>query len=397
MNLYTHLGMTHEEFSERYENTGLIERGHHETFPLDILSYSRKCAQENVWDKATSICRGIIITRGVDGGEVIARPFEKFHNYGAEPGWGDTTYLPTDEPVIWEKLDGFMCTLYEWEGTYYIASKGSFHSTHAKWATKWYQRAFPKGKGMPEWPKGWTPVFEGIMPDLRIVVNYGKREQLVLLTLINIETGEELSPEAWGEEFNLDTPKRFGMTLEQAKAHTLREHAQDAVNEEGYVLTWYRAGMTPFRLKMKFIEYFRLHRLVTNVSPKHIWEVLSTGLTSEMEEYLNNSTPWFAKFAQKWMKAMTAEYKRLENEAATRYFKEKGAVDVEYLQWIQTRALDITALRKAYALAFTKPEHKEFSSIMFAMLDKKDIRPIIWRQVRPMTKDANPLVNGFAL
>jgi hypothetical protein len=116
-----------------------------------------------------------------------------------------------------------------------------------------------------------------------------------------------------------------------------------------------------------------------------------------MEEYLNNSTPWFAKFAQKWMKAMTAEYKRLENEAATRYFKEKGAVDVEYLQWIQTRALDITALRKAYALAFTKPEHKEFSSIMFAMLDKKDIRPIIWRQVRPMTKDANPLVNGFAL
>jgi RNA ligase len=392
MNFYTQIGLTHEEFTERYENTGLVERHHHHEFPLDILSYSRKCVQENVWDKVTSICRGIIITRGADGGEVIARPFEKFHNYGEEPGRGDTTYLPTDEPIIWEKLDGFMCTLYEWEGTYYIASKSSFHSTHAKWATKWYQRAFPKGKGVPEWPKGFTPVFEGIMPDLRIVVNYGKREQLVLLALINIETGEELSPEAWGEEFNLDTPKRFGMTLEQAKTHTLREHARDVVDEEGYVLTWYRPGMTPFRLKMKFIEYLRLHRLVTNVSPKHIWEVLRDGLTSEMDEYLNNSTPWFAKFAQKWTKAMTAEYKRLENEALTRY---QAVVNEVETQFLFTSLDQLHAARRAFALAANTPENKPYSSIMFAMLDGKNVAPIIWQRVRPMTKDANPLVNGF--
>jgi RNA ligase len=245
---------------------------------------------------------------------------------------------------------------------------------------------------VPEWPKGFTPVFEGIMPDLRIVVNYGKREQLVLLALINIETGEELSPEAWGEEFNLDTPKRFGMTLEQAKTHTLREHARDVVDEEGYVLTWYRPGMTPFRLKMKFIEYLRLHRLVTNVSPKHIWEVLRDGLTSEMDEYLNNSTPWFAKFAQKWTKAMTAEYKRLENEALTRY---QAVVNEVETQFLFTSLDQLHAARRAFALAANTPENKPYSSIMFAMLDGKNVAPIIWQRVRPMTKDANPLVNGF--
>ena len=76
---------------------------------------------------------------------------------------------------------------------------------------------------------------------------------------------------------------------------------------------------TPFRLKMKFIDYLRLHRMVTNVSPKHIWEVLSNGLTSEMEEYIKNSTPWFARFAQKWARALTTEYNRLEYEANKRY------------------------------------------------------------------------------
>jgi hypothetical protein len=30
------------------------------------------------------------------------------------------------------------------------------------------------------------------------------------------------------------------------------------------------------------------------------------------------------------------------------------------------------------------------------MLDGKNIEPIIWKQIKPMTKDANPLVNGFA-
>src|SRR5271155_1248363 len=81
VNFYSLLGMTHEEFSEKYEITGLVERRHHDTFPLDLLCYSRKCVHEDVWDKATSLCRGIIITRGQDGGEIVARPFEKFHNY----------------------------------------------------------------------------------------------------------------------------------------------------------------------------------------------------------------------------------------------------------------------------------------------------------------------------
>jgi RNA ligase len=214
---------------------------------------------------------------------------------------------------------------------------------------------------------------------------------LVLLALINKETGEELPPDTlrwWAAAHQLSIPVTNNLSLEEARRCTMGE-AQDG-SEEGFVLTWYQNGKPPFRLKLKFVEYLRLHRLVTNVSPKHIWEVLRDGLTSEMEEYLNNSTPWFAKFAQKWMKAMTAEYKRLESEAWSRYEK--------LLPIIRERTLDnLGVIRKAYALEVMKPENKEFASILFAMLDGKNFEPIIWRQVRPMTKNANPLVNGFAL
>jgi hypothetical protein len=62
-----------------------------------------------------------------------------------------------------------------------------------------------------------------------------------------------------------------------------------------------------------------------------------------------------------------------------------------------TPYVDLSGLRREYALAFNKPENKEFAGIMFALLDKKDIRPIIWKQVKPMTKDRTPMVNAFAM
>jgi len=391
MNLYTHLGMTHEEFSERYENTGLIERGHHETFPLDILSYSRKCVQENVWDKATSICRGIIITRGVDGGEVIARPFEKFHNYGAEPGWGDTTYLPTDEPVIWEKLDGFLCTLYTWEGVDYIASKGSFHSVHAKWATAWLRKKF--GKSL-EVPAGYTAVFEGLHRDLRIVVDYGLRQELVLLALINNETGEEFTPGAlftWADSRGLSVPRLGRQTLDYAVKHTLTNEFEDGL-EEGYVLTWYQNGKPPFRLKLKFIEYLRLHRMVTSVSPKRIWEVLATNQSTELNEYLKQSTPWFSAFVQKWMKALTLEYRRIESDGNTLYQAAQRQVELKY----STGFCNLSELhdaRKTFA-QFIQASGSKYGSVAFAILDGKDIKPVIWKLVRRMTHGGNPMVDA---
>lgn len=391
MNFYEHLGMTHEEFAEKYENTGLVERRHHMEFPLDLLCYSRKCVHENVWDKATSLCRGIIITRGQDGGEIVARPFEKFHNWDYDPAdtaEGVFAIEMKTEPVVWEKMDGFMCTLYRYANKDYIASKGSFHSIHAKWATAQIREMF--GDRLPLVLGGKTLVFEGLHRDLRIVIDYKERQELVLLAVIDNETGEEYSPESLESvamELGFNTPLNYNLTLEQARAASLGDGKCD---EEGYVLTWYRRGVPPFRLKMKFIEYLRLHRMVTGVSPKRIWEVLSTDQSIELQEYLKQSTPWFSKFVQKWINAMRAEYDRLHGEAHTRFQCAQIMLkDDSRRNWDTPHSF-----RKAYAERFTTPENKEFSSILFAMLDGKQIAPVIWRMVRRMTHGANPMVDA---
>lgn len=404
MNFSEYIGMTPAEFTAQYVETGYVSVQHHNVFPLTILTYSRKTVQENKWDHVTSRCRGIVIN--MNTGEIISRPFEKFFNYGmAVDNPNDhlpLLTLPSIEPVIWEKLDGFMATLYTWQGVDYIASKGSFNSVHAKWATAWLRKKFGESLGVPA---GYTAVFEGLHRDLRIVIDYKDRQELVLLALINNETGEEFTPGAiyaFADSKGLSRPVEFNMTLEAARIYTMAEN--EYASEEGYVLTWYRDGKPPFRLKMKFIEYLRLHRMVTGVSPKRIWEVLATNQSSELDEYLKQSTPWFSAFVQKWMKALTAEYKRIEKESLKRYIVAKLEVG-EYFCDISDAAqpgivyknsysFEFSAIRKQYALRFTTPENKPYSGVLFAMLDGKDVKSVIWKMLKPLTSGKNPMIDA---
>ena len=395
MNFWTYINETPLSFWEKYVEPGYVAVQQHSEFPLSIFAYGRKTVAEQKWDFVTTKCRGIIINR--DTGEIVSRPFEKFHNYGSTQAEEQAPlYAVNFDPsksVIWEKMDGFMCTLYTWGGVDYIASKGSFHSVHAKWATAWLRKKFGTSLGVPT---GHTAVFEGLHRNLRIVVDYGTREELVLLSVVNNETGEEFSPGAllaFADGKGLATPNLRNATLQKVHDETLVESGTD---EEGFVLTWYQKGKPPFRLKLKFIEYLRLHRMVTGVSPKRIWEVLATNQSQELDEYIKQSTPWFSAFVQKWLRALTAEYKRIENEAATRYVSVKTPIDMQAIYDMHeagTINIDFAGLRKAYALAFTTPENKPYAGVMFATLDGKDVAPVIWKMVKHMTAGHNPLVD----
>ena len=60
-------------------------------------------------------------------------------------------------------------------------------------------------------------MFEGLNRDLRIVVDYGQRQELVLLAVINNETGEELDRENLRRvrrvNTGFSTPKPFEISL----------------------------------------------------------------------------------------------------------------------------------------------------------------------------------------
>ncbi len=361
---------------------GYVQVQHHKYFPLDIYSYTRKCVCDNLWDGVTSRCRGVIFNRETN--ELVARPFFKFHNYRSPQAEG-TLFDARVQPTVWEKMDGFMVTAFKYEGVWHAASKSSFHSIHAKWATAELRRH------ANEFPEGWTPVFEGLHPDLRIVVNYGDRKELVLLTLINIETGEEMTPvklRTLSGDYN--TPDQHLITLAEAKEHTL----DDVKNDEGYVLTWYQDGKSPIRLKMKYVEYLRLHRMVCGVSPKRIWESLSQPhLAAELREYLDNSTPWFAAFVRKWVKILQTRFDELQQKATDVYTKVAQGIIAPRL--VAGKFTNLRALRKAYALEFNKPENAAVRAICFSMMDGKDTSLVIWKDVKALTEGGHPMADAF--
>ncbi len=236
-----------------YIRQGLVDRKEHPFFPLSLYCYGRKAVYDNVWDETTTRCRGLIVNNKT--GEIIARPFEKFHNLGTAgmPETHPENLFPN--PHVTEKLDGSLGILYHYDDGFlcqdYIASKGSFVSEHAKWATDWY-RSHVGYRG--RWPKGYTPVFEMICEKdvQRHVVSYGgRRDGLVLTALISIETGWELPYDTlcnWAETNRLPYVRRFDKTV----AEVLQENNP---NEEGYVLTWPLSGndifSAPFRGQSK--------------------------------------------------------------------------------------------------------------------------------------------------
>lgn len=387
MNFFKYIGIDQETFTGEYLHEGWVTEGIHKTFPLNIFTYSRRCQTENNWDSVISKCRGIVVDRRT--GEIVARPFEKFHNYGSPQAEGCTPAcfgISGGQPTVWEKMDGFMVTAFKWEGVWHAASKSSFHSIHAKWATAELRRH------ANNFPEGWTPVFEGLHPDLRIVVNYGDRKELVLLTLINNETGEEITPaklRTFSGDYNV--PDQHMITLAEAKEHTL----DDVKNDEGYVLTWYQDGKPPVRLKMKYVEYLRLHRMVCGVSPKRIWESLSQPhLAAELREYLDNSTPWFAAFVRKWVKALTDRHDELQQQATVAYATAKETVRVKVGQ---TPYANMGEERKSWAMEFLRPENATVRAICFSMLDGKDADVIIWKQVRELTQNGHPMTDAHTI
>jgi RNA ligase len=392
--IWQYLGITPEKFRTDYLETRLVDVSTHPQFPLQMFTYGREAVHTNNWDSVICKCRGIIFN--VETDDIIARPFEKFFNLRTA---GMPVTDPSDwtvfeiadrwkleSPEVWEKMDGFLCTMYTYNGQQYIASKGLFDSVHAKWATAWYQ-ANVKGK----WPEGYTPVFEGICSSIRIVVDYGKAEGLVLLALVNNNTGEELnSISTLTFALNAGTiqPRRYDLSWQDASKKSLDT---DVENFEGYVLVWRRPGQTPFRLKVKYVDYLRLHRMVSGVSAKAILRGLSDpAYKGELNEWINESNPWFSKFVSKWVRALQGRHNELM-EKATHAFK----VSQNYLEDFAKKNWDNPAdVRKAFALEFQRTERNDIKGILFAMYDGKDASAVAWKLTKPMIKNSQPMIHG---
>ena len=288
---------------------GYVNQNFHKKFPLAIYTYSKSATFDYVWDEATCKCRGLIVD--LRDMTILARPFEKFFNVAEKAGITREQF-PQGGPIITNKLDGKLITLYPWEGRWWAASKGSFHSEHADWANNWL---FYNCKC--DWPESYTPVFEMIAEELEHhVVHYGKGATgLYLLALINNETGEELN-EQYVRMYATENNIRFVYPVPFSMKAAL---AANVKNAEGYVLSWPRFGQTPVRVKVKFPEFLRLQKLVHNIGPKEILDYMrKPELKCYLDEVLDpeRSHKVFIEYTKKWMERFQTFYRCVETACA---------------------------------------------------------------------------------
>lgn len=342
-------------------NNHVVNTQHHPALPLTIYNYGQKATFENIWDDVTTLCRGLIVETHTE--ELVARPFSKFFNlntsYRPETG---IESLPSELPEITEKLDGSLGILYRYKGFTGIATRGSFASDQATWASAWYNRELSHAV----WPEGWTPLFEIIYPENRVVVHY-PWEGLTLLALVNMATGEEMTRgevENIGWQNGCKVVTRFDKSIEECQK-------QENDNFEGYVLTWHVPGRAPLKIKVKLAEYMRLHHLLTGISPKEIWRMLQNG--ESFNDLVTNVPEHYSAWINSWKSALQSEYGRIEQKARAVYANcplPKNGADKES--------------RKKLAAYFTAGELVAISGVLFKMLDGQSYEEIIWKMCRPM-------------
>jgi len=253
---------------------------------LWLLNYTARAQYQAAWERYPLLldCRGTVVTAG---GEVAAKGFKKFFNAGERPDTRLDALAMLGAPEVTHKLDGSMCVLYPYAGGYRMTTRGSFTSSQAARATEiWDERYATTLTGLLD--RELTYIFELVGPENRIVVAY-EREGLILIGLIVTSTGQELSYADVERE-----ARRLG--LPHVEEEPLRGDWQALMREvrpnfEGFVLFWPAHNL---RVKVKLEDYVRLHRIISGLSERVVWEHLraGTGLDTVREVVPEEMRPW---------------------------------------------------------------------------------------------------------
>lgn len=238
--------------------------------------------------------RGLVLNQQ---GIPVNHPMEKFFNtFESE---SEIEYYVGQPCVVQEKMDGSLVYAFLWNGIPVVLTRGSFVSTMAADAEVWL-RNFGTNWMRPNV----TYAFEWISPNNRIVVDYGDRNELVLLNATDSH---------WGVRFPEHVTEWMGKSASTWTFDTSDPHAFDKLKgiipkgDEGFVLT-YEDG---HRVKIKSDEYVSLHRAVSGLTEKLVWEFQQGGVVHELIEV---SPEEFHEWIYTHAYNFEHEYKRIVQE-----------------------------------------------------------------------------------
>lgn len=337
-----------EDLAREIEAGYVTERTHEDNPDLKILNYSDKCAFDRHWTRTTRLTRGLVYDQST--GEVLARAFTKFFNHN-EP---DAPTIDLDQQVrVVDKMDGSLGILYVApDDEVAVATRGSFHSEQAAWATDWIRMQPVEVRDQIRYvmQNGFTPVVEIIYEENRIVLKYDT-EGLVSLGMVKIDTGEVIP---WDVP-QIPAAEHFGdMTYREALAMEPRENA------EGLVI---QAGITSDQfVKIKQADYVALHRIVSSLTEKEVWRQLRDGT---YDEYVVKLPDEFYNWATDVAERLKDDARTIETTAVM-YFDQLPEGD-----------------QKTKAIWINQNVPQEFRGLVFSILNGKSLVPTITRMTEP--------------
>jgi RNA ligase len=333
---------------------GFVRMQNHPTDHLKILNYTNRTQFENKWNDVTEQTRGLVVNTDTD--EVVARPFRKFFNWSQIPfkDQADLMHKPVQTFVKWDGSLGVGYTLNT--GEFRIATRGSFTSPQALHATEYVQRFYPFFEPI----LGLTYLFEIIYPENRVVVDYKGLDEVILLAVIENETGKTLPFGAYDWPGPINQPVGFKSLAEVVAAPQEK-------NSEGFVV---RFPHNDLRVKFKFDEYVRLHRIMTNVSTLSVWDALAHG--QGIEALIDHVPDEFYTWVHKQVHRLENDYSRIE---------ERAKDDFEWiLRRLRRPEEDVKKRRKEFALLANETDYPD---VLFRLYDGNDYAETIWKRIRP--------------
>jgi RNA ligase len=368
------------EILNQYVEEGWVVKNDHPSLPLSIYNYSRKTQYDGKWDEVTLQCRGVITDNAT--GKVLVRPFKKFFNYEELVGnkWKESQLPPMcDYVYIQEKLDGSLGILFNYEGEWVMATRGSFTSEQALRGLEILKSKY----NMDSWLKHYAYLTEIIYPENRIVVDYGKKERVVFLSVVMNESYEwgpfDDSEQHWTisrsifkmngikKEDVVRTEQHFNFSDDLYKSLKLKNEN----NKEGFVLRFHPGN---FRIKIKFDEYVRLHKIITQVSTYDIWEHLKSG--NDISELLEKVPDEFDKWVKKTVSALQYHKYALEEQCGKSH---------DYFRYGKFNDVEPEPTKKEFAEHVKKYTNPKLHGLMFAIWDgnRNKIDEILWKLIKP--------------
>ena len=331
--------MVNIELLQQMINEDLVNANPHHTFPITIYNYSKFCQFKQQWNEITLQCRGLILDKDYN---IVAKPFSKFFNLEEEKN------IPNEPYTIYEKLDGSLGILFYYEG-WNIATRGSFTSEQSQRAQQILNQKY--SHLLDSLNKDWTYLFEIIYPENRIVLDYGDKEDLILLGIMNRVTLQEEELKDYGFPY-LQPSQYDGMNFKQLKDLNVKNH-------EGFVIK-FSSGK---RIKIKFEDYVQLHGIVTEFSNKKVWEMLRDG--KDINELIEIVPDEFFEKVKEVKENLEKQFNNIKNKAHKVYSDVKDF-----------------GTRKEIAL-YLLNNHKDIMQLVFSLIDNKKLDDQIWKMIQP--------------